>query len=53
MTTDPIVDLRRDLARRLDQEDKILLALHIGCGALALGLSGPIEPIDDSSPEET
>lgn len=31
-------ELRRDLARRLDQEDKVLLALHIGCGALALGM---------------
>lgn len=38
--------LREALAEGVEREEKcpILFALHIGCGALALGLRGPIEP---------
>lgn len=41
-----IEELRRELALRLDQEDKVLLALHIGCGALALGMDR-VEPLHE------
>ena len=39
-------ELRRELARRLDQEDKVMLALTIGCGAFALGMHH-VEPLHD------
>lgn len=42
----PEDELRRDLGRRLDQDDKVLLALHIGCGGLALGMDH-VEPLHD------
>ena len=32
-------ELGRDLAERMDHRDKVLLALHTGCGAIALGVS--------------
>ena len=37
-------ELRRDLIARLDraQADVVLLALHIGSGAFAVGITGPI-----------
>lgn len=43
-------ELEDALAHGLEREDKdvVLLALHIGCGAFALGVRGSIEP---SKPE--
>lgn len=46
MTAPARDELGRDLARRIadGQEDLVLLALHIGCGALALGMDH-VEPL--------
>lgn len=47
-------ELRRDLARRIEAEqaDLILLALHIGCGAFALGMER-VEPLPLKKVTET
>lgn len=44
-----VAQLRQELARGCEREDKcvVLFALHIGCGAVALGLNGAIEPSTD------